>query len=164
MNLKLFCQAIFKFIMGIILIGISLFLPANSLKYWNGWLFMIVLFVPMLIAGIVLMIKNPELLRKRLNVKEREKDQRIVILSSGIMFLAGFIIAGFNFRYQWLIMPKIVVYISTALFLICYLLYAEVLRENTYLSRTIEVQKGQRVVDTGLYSIVRHPMYAITIL
>lgn len=164
MNIKLFFQAIIKFMLGVLLIGLLLFIPANTINYWNGWLFMGLLFVPMFIAGIVLMIKNPELLRKRLNAKETENEQKQVIVFSGLMFLLGFIIAGLNYKYNWIVIPKVVVIISSILFILAYILYAEVLRENTYLSRTIEVQENQKVVDTGLYRIVRHPMYAVTIL
>ena len=164
MNIKLFLQAIIKYIFGVLIIGASLFIPANSFKYWNGWLFMGLLFVPMFIAGIFLMIKNPELLRKRLNAREKENEQKWVLVFSGLMFLSGFIIAGLNYRYKWIEIPNIVVIISSILFIISYILYAEVLRENTYLSRTIEVQENQKVIDTGLYGIVRHPMYAVTIL
>ena len=164
MNIKLFFQAIIKFVLGIIVLGALLFVPAGSIKYWNGWLLMGILFIPMFIAGIVLMIKNPELLKKRLSAKETEKEQKLVILFSSIMFVSGFIVAGLNYRYSWFMLPNIVVIISSVLFVIAYILYAEVLRENTYLSRTIEVQENQKVIDTGLYGIVRHPMYAATIL
>ena len=164
MNLKLFLNAIIKFIFGVLLICGLLFVPANSFEYWNAWLFMGLLFIPMFIVGIVLMIKNPELLSKRLNAKEKENEQKWVLLFSGLMFLSGFIIAGLNYRYGWIEMPNIVIIISTVLFIIAYILYGEVLRENTYLSRTIEVQENQKVIDTGLYGIVRHPMYAATIL
>ena len=164
MNLKLFFQAIIKFVIGAIGVGLLIFIPAGTLNYWNGWLFMGLLFIPMFIAGIVLMIKNPELLVKRLNAKEKENEQKQVVLLSGLMFLAGFIIAGLNYKYNWIILPNIVVYISSILFIIAYALYAEVLRENTYLSRTIEVQENQKVIETGLYGVVRHPMYAVTIL
>ena len=164
MNLKLFFNAIIKFVCGVLLIGALLFIPANSFEYWNAWLFMGLLFIPMFIVGIVLMIKNPELLSKRLNAKEKENEQKWVLLFSGLMFLSGFIIAGLNYRYRWIEMPNIVIIISTVLFIIAYILYGEVLRENTYLSRTIEVQENQKVIDTGLYGIVRHPMYAATIL
>lgn len=164
MNIKLFFQAITKFILGVLVIGLLLFIPANTIYYWNGWLFMGLLFVPMFIAGIILMIKNPELLRKRLNAKEKENEQKQVIAVSGLMFLFGFIIAGLNYKYNWIVIPNIVVIISSILFILAYILYAEVLRENTYLSRTIEVQENQKVIDTGLYGIVRHPMYAATIL
>lgn len=164
MNIKLFLQAITKYVFGVLIIGALLFIPANSFEYWNAWLFMGLLFVPMFIAGIILMIKNPELLRKRLNAREKESEQKWVLLFSGLMFLSGFIIAGLNYRYEWIEIPNIVITISSFLFIIAYILYAEVLRKNTYLSRTIEVQKNQKVVDTGLYGIVRHPMYAVTIL
>ena len=164
MNIKLFFEAIFKFIFGVLIIGALIFWPANTLNYWNGWLFMGLLFIPMFIAGIVMMIKSPELLRKRLNAKEKENEQKEVLLLSGLMFIAGFIFAGFNFRFGWIILPNSVVIVSSIVFLIAYILYAEVLRENVYLSRTIEVQENQKVIDTGLYGIVRHPMYAVTIL
>ena len=164
MNLKLFLNAIIKFVCGVLLIGALLFIPANSFEYWNAWLFMGLLFIPMFIVGIVLMIKNPELLSKRLNAKEKENEQKWVLLFSGLMFLSGFIIAGLNYRYRWIEMPNIVIIIFTVLFIIAYILYGEVLRENTYLSRTIEVQENQKVIDTGLYGIVRHPMYGATIL
>jgi len=164
MNLNLFIKAITKFILGVILIGILLFIPAGTFNYWNAWLFMGILFIPMFIAGIILMIKNPMLLKSRLDVKEKEHEQKQVILYSGLMFLSGFIIAGLNYRYSWITIPNIIVIIASILFAISYLLYAEVLRENTYLSRTIKVQDNQKVVDTGFYSIVRHPMYSITII
>ena len=164
MDKKLFSQAIVKFLLGLVLVGLLLFIPAGTFKYWNGWLFMGLLFIPMFIAGIVLMVKNPNLLRSRLKAKEEEREQKEVVALSGIMFLAGFIIAGLNFRFSWIVLPNIVVIISSVIFVIAYILYAEVLRENTYLSRTIEVQENQKVVDTGLYGVVRHPMYAVTIL
>ncbi|MBE5820583.1 MAG: isoprenylcysteine carboxylmethyltransferase family protein [Clostridiales bacterium] len=164
MNIKLFFQAILKFILGVLLIGLLIFIPANTINYWNGWLFMGLLFIPMFVAGIVMVLKSPELLRKRLNAKEKESKQKLVVAFSGLMFLAGFIIAGLNYRFSWIILPKPVVIISSVIFILAYILYAEVLRENEYLSRTIEVQENQKVVDTGLYGIVRHPMYAITIL
>jgi len=164
MNRKLFFQAIIKFALGVLITGTLLFIPANTIYYWNGWLFMGLLFVPMFIAGIILMLKNPELLKKRLNAKENENEQKQVVVFSGLMFLVGFIIAGLNYKYNWIIIPNIVVIVSSILFILAYILYAEVLRENTYLSRTIEVQENQKVIDTGLYGIVRHPMYAATIL
>ncbi len=164
MNMKLFFQAIIKFALGVLITGTLLFIPANTIYYWNGWLFMGLLFVPMFIAGIILMLKNPELLKKRLNAKENENEQKQVVVFSGLMFLVGFIIAGLNYKYNWIIIPNIVVIVSSILFILAYILYAEVLRENTYLSRTIEVQENQKVIDTGLYGIVRHPMYAATIL
>ena len=164
MNIRLFFQAIIKFILGALLIGLLLFIPANTINYWNGWLFMGLLFIPMFFTGIVLMIKNPELLRIRLNTKETENEQKQVIVFSGLMFILGFIIAGLNYKYNWIVIPNIVVIISSIIFILAYILYAEVLRENTYLSRTIEVQENQKVIDTGLYGIIRHPMYAVTIL
>lgn len=164
MNKSLFIQAITKFIAGVLMVALLLFVPAGSLHYSNGWLFMGLLFVPMFLAGIVLMLKNPDLLRKRLSAKEKESEQREVILLSGLMFLVGFVLCGLNQRFAWHILPKEVVFAASLLFLLAYLLYGEVLRENTYLSRTIEVQEGQKVIDSGLYGIVRHPMYSATIL
>lgn len=164
MTMKLFIQAISKFLLGIVLVGILIFWPAGTLSFFNGWLFMGILFVPMFLAGIVMMVKNPELLRKRLKAKEKQKEQSMVIKLSGLMFLAGFIIAGLNYRFNWMMLPKSVSIVGVVLFLLAYLLYAEVLRENTYLSRTIEVQENQKVIDTGLYGIVRHPMYSATVI
>ncbi len=164
MTLKLFLQAVLKFIFGVILVGILVFLPAGTFDWFNGLLFLGILFAPMLIAGIVMMVKNPSLLKSRLDAKEKEKEQSLVVKLSGLMFLAGFIVAGLDFRFGWSNMPKTVSVASSVLFLAAYALYAEVLRENTYLSRTIEVQQGQRVIDTGLYGIVRHPMYSATLL
>ena len=164
MNIELFLKAIAKYLLGVIVVGILLFVPAGTFNYWNACLFMGLLFIPMFIAGIVLMIKNPMLLKSRLDVKEKEKEQKQVILHSGLMFLVGFIVAGLNYRFSWIIMPNIIVIISSILFIISYILYAEVLKENTYLSRTIKVQENQKVVDTGFYSIVRHPMYSITLV
>ena len=163
MDLKLFFQAIIKFMLGALIIGLLIFIPAGTINYWNGWLFMGILFVPMFIAGIVMLIKSPDLLKKRLNVKEKENEQKQVVALSGLMFLAGFIIAGLNYRYNWFVLPNIVIIISSVIFVISYILYGEVLRENAYLSRTIEVQENQKVINTGLYGIVRHPMYAATI-
>ena len=162
MNAKLFTQAIIKAISGILLVGVSLFLPAGSFLYWNAWLQMGILFIPMIVAGFVMMKKSPELLQKRLNAKEEQSEQKTVIVLSGLMFLASFIIAGLNFRFKWIVLPDWIVYAATALFLIGYIIYAEVLRENVYLSRTVEVQENQKVIDTGLYGIVRHPMYMST--
>lgn len=161
---KLFVEAILKFTLGIILVGVLVFLPAGTLAFWQGWLFMGILFVPMFLAGIVMMIKNPQLLKKRLDAKEKQKEQDLVVKMSGLMFIAGFVIAGLGIRFQWYTLPKVVVIIAAAVFLVAYILYAEVLRENTYLSRTIEVQENQKVIDTGLYGIVRHPMYSVTLL
>ncbi|MGI6617067.1 MAG: methyltransferase family protein [Saccharofermentanales bacterium] len=164
MDRRLFVQAIVKYLSGLILISALLFIPAGTLYFWNAWLLIAVLFIPMLLVGIVLAIKNPELLRKRLNAKEKESEQKSVILLSALMFIGGFVPAGLDFRFKWLVLPKGVVFVATAVFLFAYLLYAEVLRENVYLSRTIEVHENQKVVDTGLYGVVRHPMYASTIL
>ena len=162
--MNLFFQSIIKFLLGVVILCLLIFLPAGSLHYWQGWLLMGILFVPMFVAGLVMMAKNPELLRKRLNAKEQEKEQKTVVALSGVLFIAAFVVAGFNWRFQWWLLPDWLVWVAAALFLVCYLLYAEVLRENTYLSRTIEVQEHQKVVDTGLYGIVRHPMYMATTL
>ena len=164
MDTKLFTQALTKFFLGVVIIGLLLFLSAGSFRYWQGWLLMGILFVPMFIAGFVLMAKNPDLLRKRLNAKEEEKEQKKVVGLSALLFIAAFVVAGLNWRFQWCVLPDWAVWVAAALFLACYLLYAEVLRENTYLSRTIEVQENQKVIDTGLYGIVRHPMYMATTL
>lgn len=164
MTRELFYQAILKFIFGVAVIGILIFLPAGSFHYWNAWLLMGILFIPMFFAGIVMMLKNPELLKKRLNAKEQQEEQNLVIKLSGLMFILGFIIAGLNFRFEWIILPGWVSGVGAAIFLFSYLLYAEVLRENTYLSRTVEIQEGQKVINTGLYGIVRHPMYSVTII
>lgn len=164
MTLKLFISSIAKFLLGVLLIGMLVFLPAGTLHFLNGWIFMGILFVPMFCAGIVMMIRNPMLLKSRLNAKETAREQDLVIKLSGLMFMAGFIVAGLDYRFGWLPMPKGVVIGATVAFLLAYALYAEVLRENTYLSRTIEVQDGQTVVSTGLYGIVRHPMYSATLL
>lgn len=164
MTKELFIQAITKFLLGVILVGLLVFLPAGTLLFINGWLFMGILFIPMFFAGIVMMYKNPELLKKRLNAKEKQREQSLVVKLSGLMFLAGFIVAGLTFRFGWDMLPKGVSIGAMVVFLGAYLLYAEVLRENTYLSRTIEVQENQKVIDTGLYGIVRHPMYSVTLL
>lgn len=164
MTKKLFIQAIAKFTLGVLLVGLLIFLPAGTLAFPNGWLFMGILFVPMFCAGIVMMVKNPELLKKRLDAREKQGEQQLVIKLSGLMFLAGFITAGLNFRFGWYMLPDGVVIGAAVVFLAAYVLYAEVLRENTYLSRTIEVQENQKVIDTGLYGIVRHPMYSATLL
>ena len=164
MTVKLFISAILKFSLGAVLVGLLIFLPAGTFAYFNGWLFMGILFVPMFLAGLVMMAKNPKLLESRLDAKEKETEQSLVVKLSGLMFLAGFIVAGLGVRYGWYTLPKPVVIVSAVVFLIAYILYAEVLRENTYLSRTIEVQEGQKVIDTGLYGIVRHPMYSVTLL
>ena len=164
MTKELFFQAIFKFLAGVTLLFLLIFLPAGTFDYWNAWLLMGILFVPMFLAGIVMMCKNPDLLRKRLNAKEKEAEQSLVIKLSGLMFLLGFVTAGLDFRFQWIVLPAWVSWTAAIVFLLSYLLYAEVLRENIFLSRTIEVQENQTVVDTGLYGIVRHPMYSATII
>lgn len=163
MTIKLFFEAILKYTLGLIIVSLLLFIP-GTLSYWNGWLFTGLLFIPMFIVGVIMMIFNPELLRRRLNNKEKEKEQKIIILLSGIMFILGFILSGLNYRFKWIIIPDIITYIFSIVFIISYILYAEVLRENSFLLRTIEVEQNQKVVDTGLYGIVRHPMYSITIL
>ena len=164
MTAKLFIQAIVKFSLGVVLVGALIFLPAGTLSYAYGWLLMGILFIPMFVAGFVMMAKNPGLLKSRLNAKEKLEEQSLVIKLSGLMFLVGFILAGLGVRFGWYMLPAGVVIVGAILFLIAYLLYAEVLRENTYLSRTIEVQENQKVIDTGLYGIVRHPMYSATLL
>ena len=164
MDKKLFIQAITKFTFGFIIIALLLFIPAGTLNYLNAWLFIGILFVPMFIVGIILMIKSPDLLRKRLNSKEKESEQGILLMVCGVMFICGFVVSGLNYRFEWIILPKMIVFIATSIFLFGYLLYAEVLRENMYLSRIIEIQENQKVIDTGLYSIIRHPMYLSTIL
>ena len=163
MNKKLFFQAIAKFLLGVILVGVLIFLPAGF-NYPRGWLFMGILFVPMFAAGLVMMAKSPDLLKKRLSAKEKEGEQQLVLKLSALMFIFGFVAAGLDHRFGWLPLPWWVSIAAAALFLLAYVLYAEVLRENAYLSRTIEVQEGQKVVDTGLYGIVRHPMYMATLL
>ena len=164
MDKKLFAQAIVKFLCGVLLVGALIFAPAGTVHFASGWLLMGILFVPMFAVGLVMLKKNPKLLEKRLQVNEKEKTQSTVVKLSGLMFIAGFVLAGLDFRYQWLPLPSWVNIAAAAAFLLAYLMYAEVLRENTYLSRTIEVQENQKVVDTGLYGIVRHPMYSATIL
>lgn len=161
---SLFTEGLIKFTAGLILVGLLVFLPAGTWQYWQGWMFMGILFIPMFCAGLVMMAKNPALLRSRLNAKEKQKDQDLVIKLSGLMFLAGFVVAGLGVRFGWYMLPKSASIAAAAVFLIAYALYAEVLHENTYLSRTIEVQENQTVVDTGLYGIVRHPMYSVTVL
>ena len=161
-QIKLFASAIVKFLMGFVLVGLLLFLPAGTIHYSCGWLLLAVLFVPMFIAGVVMLLRSPELLKKRLDAKEKETEQKSVVALSGVLFVGAFVVAGLNFRYGWIVMPSWVVWSAVALFLLSYVVYAEVLRENAYLSRTIEVQDGQKVVDSGLYGIVRHPMYSAT--
>ena len=164
MTKELFIQAIIKLVAGIVILGALLFIPAGTLNYWNGWLFLAVLFIPMFVAGIILMFKNQELLKKRLNAKEEQTEQKLVVLFSSLMFITAFVVAGLNFRFQWIVLPKWAILLATVIFLVAYLLYAEVIRENEFLSRTVEVQENQKVVDTGLYGIVRHPMYSVTLL
>lgn len=164
MTAKLFFGAILKFILGVLLVGTLIFLPAGTFSFFGGWLLMGILFVPMFFAGIVMMIKNPKLLKSRLNAKEKRKAQDMVVKFSGLMFIAGFVVAGLGVRFGWYILPTWAKIVGAVAFLAAYVLYAEVLRENTYLSRTIEVQENQKVVDTGLYEIVRHPMYSVTLL
>ena len=162
--MKLLLSALLKFTMGLALVGLLIFLPAGTFGYTYGWLFMGLLFVPMLIAGFIMLFKAPDFLAKRLDAKEKQAAQKGVLAFSGLMFIAGFVVAGLDFRFGWSEMPIWVIVAASVLFLIAYLLYAEVMRENAYLSRTVKVEQGQTVVDTGLYGIVRHPMYAVTIL
>ena len=164
MEKQLFGRAITRFLSGVMILGLLLFLPAGTLAWPDGWLLMGILFVPMFAAGLVMLAKSPELLRKRLSVKEEQGEQKQVIVLSGLMFLAAFVLAGLNFRFGWMVLPRWLVWTAAGLFLLAYLLYAEVLRENVWLSRTVEVQEDQKVIDTGLYGVVRHPMYAATVL
>ena len=161
---SLFFQALTKFVFGLLLVGLLLFLPAGTFAYWQAWLFIGILFVPMFIAGIVLIVRQPELLRKRLDAKEQQQDQKWVVALSGLMFIAMFVVAGLSHRFGWYMLPDWAVFVATVVFLAAYALYAEVMRENVWLSRTIEVQENQQVVSTGLYGIVRHPMYSATLL
>ena len=162
MDKGLFIQTMTKFLGGVVLVGLLLFLSAGSLRYWQAWLLIGILFVPMLMAGLVMMGRNPDLLRKRLDAREKESEQKTVVALSGLLFTASFAVAGLNWRFRWWVLPNWAVWVAAGLFLLSYLLYAEVLRENTYLSRTIKVQEDQKVIDTGLYGIVRHPMYMAT--
>ncbi len=162
--MKLFIEAVVKFLLGVLIVGLLLFIPAGTINYFNGHLFMSLLFIPMFIAGIFMMIVNPDLLRRRLEAKEKENTQKEVILFSAVMFILGFVVAGLGYRFNWFILPNIVVIIASIVFTLSYVLYAEVLRENKYLARTIKVEKSQKVVDKGLYGIVRHPMYMVTII
>lgn len=164
MRFKLLLSALIKYLVGVVMVGALVMLPAGSAEYWQGWLFMAVLFIPIFIVGVVMFVRSPELLEKRLRAKERASEQSIVVRLSGLLFIAAFVIAGFNWRYGWCVLPEWAVWSAVVLFVAGYMLYAEVLRENAYLSRTIEVQAGQKVVDTGLYGVVRHPMYTATIL
>lgn len=162
--MKLFFEALIKFACGLLLVGLLIFLPAGTLGYPCGWLFIGLLFVPMLIAGFVMLARSPEFLKKRLDAKEKQGTQKGIVALSGLMFIAGFVLAGLDYRFGWSVMPTWVTVVASVLFLVSYALYAEVMRENAYLSRTVKVEEGQTVVDTGLYGIVRHPMYAVTIL
>ena len=164
MTLKLFFSAIAKFLIGLALVGLLIFLPAGTFAFMQGWLLIGILFVPMFCAGIVMMVKNPELLKKRLNAREKQGEQKTVLALSGLMFVAAFVVAGLNFRFGWFVLPMWVSFVAAGLFLAGYVLYAEVLRENVYLSRTVEVQENQKVIDTGLYGVVRHPMYMSTLV
>lgn len=164
MHPKLLLSALGKYLVGLLVVGALVMLPAGSLEYWQGWLFMAVLFIPIFIVGVVMLMRSPELLAKRLSAKERVSEQSLVVKLSGLLFIAVFLLSGFNWRFGWLLMPDWIVWLSAGVFLVGYMLYAEVLRENAYLSRVIEVQAGQKVVDTGLYGIVRHPMYTATII
>ena len=164
MTVKLFIQALSKFLVGLMLVGLLLFIPAGTFAYWQAWLFICILFVPMLLVGIWTMAKQPELLRKRLSAKEEQNEQKWVVALSGLLFVAMFVVAGLNFRFGWLLMPDWMTYVAAGIFLLGYALYAEVMRENVWLSRTVEVQQGQKVIDTGLYGIVRHPMYSATLV
>lgn len=164
MTLKLLVEALVKYLAGVVIVAAMLFLPAGSWDYWQGWLLMAILFVPISIVGVVLMSRRPELLRKRLRAKESDSKQDVVVKLSGLLFVASFVLAGLNWRYGWMLLPDWSVWLAAVAFVLCYALYAEVLRENAYLWRTIEVREGQRVVDTGLYAIVRHPMYTATTL
>jgi len=164
MDLELFRRAMVKLLGGALLLGLLLFLPAGTLRWRQGWLLMGVLFIPMAVAGLVLLKNSPELLKRRLNAREEQGEQRQVILLSALVFLASFVVAGLNFRFRWVVLPDWVSWAFAGVFLLGYALYAEVLRENEWLSRTVEVQEGQRVVDTGLYGVVRHPMYMSTLV
>ncbi len=161
--MKLAFSALIKWAVGLLFVGVLLFLPAGSFTYMNAWLFIGLLFGPMLLLGTVLLIRSPDLLAKRLGVKEKESTQKGVVAASGLLFIAGFTVAGLDYRFAWSDVPLWVVITASALLLISYALYAEVMRENAYLSRTVEVQENQKVIDTGLYGIVRHPMYAVTL-
>lgn len=164
MKNNLFLQALKKIIAGFVAIGLLLYLPAGTFHYWNAWLFVAVLFVPMIFLGIVMLFKSPKLLEKRLDAKEKVKEQKWVVALSGIMFVAAFVVAGLNFRFSWHSLPDYLIWSGAIIFLLSYLIYAEVMRENAFLSRTIEIQENQKVIDTGLYGIVRHPMYSATLI
>jgi len=163
MDGRLLAQALAKFALGVLLVGLLVFLPAGTLDWWRGWLLMAVLFAPMFVAGLVMMAKAPDLLRKRLGADEEENEQKLVVALSGVMFIGAFVVAGLGVRLGWPMLPAWASWAAAVVFLASYALYAEVMRENAYLSRSIEVHEGQRVVDTGMYGIVRHPMYAVTV-
>ena len=162
-KLKLVIGALIKFLCGVLLVGLLIFLPAGDLSYKNGWLFIGLLFVPMLILGAVLLIRSPELLQKRLNAKETDRTEQGVVKAAALIFIVGFVVAGLDYRFGWSQAPRPVVLAAAVVLLVSYALYAEVMRENAYLSRTVEIQEGQKVIDTGLYGVVRHPMYAVTL-
>ena len=164
MDKKLLITALTRVLAGIVLMAALIFIPAGTCAYWQGWLLLGILFVPMIVAGFVMMFKSPELLKKRLNMKEEQKEQKLVVALSGVMFIAAFVVAGLNFRFKWMVLSDWICIAAAIIFLIAYALYGEVLRENEYLSRTIEIQGNQKVVDTGLYGVVRHPMYMVTLV
>ena len=163
MNKKLIFQALFKFLLGLLLVFLLIFIPAGTLKFTNGWILMGILFIPMFIFGIILIFKDKELLKSRLDAKEKEKKQSIIIKLSGLMFIAGFIVAGLDFRFEWFILPEWITYIFIIIFLLSYLMWGIVLKQNAYLSRTIKVTQNQKVIDSGLYSVIRHPMYTASL-
>lgn len=164
MDKKLLITALTRVLAGIVIMAALIFIPAGTCAYWQGWLLLGILFVPMIVAGFVMMVKSPELLKKRLNMKEEQKEQKLVVALSGIMFITAFVVAGLNFRFKWMMLSDWICIAAAIIFLIAYALYGEVLRENEYLSRTIEIQGNQKVVDTGLYGVVRHPMYMVTLV
>lgn len=163
MNKKLVFQALFKFLLGLLLVFLLIFIPAGTLKFTNGWILMGILFIPMFIFGIILIFKDKELLKSRLDAKEKEKKQSIIIKLSGLMFIAGFIVAGLDFRFEWFILPEWITYVFIIIFLLSYLMWGIVLKQNAYLSRTIKVTQNQKVIDSGLYSVIRHPMYTASL-
>ena len=164
MNVKLFVEAIIKYLLGVILVGLLIFLPAGTIRYVNGWIFMVILFVPMFVVGVVMMVKNPKLLKERLDSKEKQKEQKLIIKLSGLMFIVGFVLAGLDFRFHWLNVPMWISYVFSFIFLLAYIMYAEVLRENATLSRVVKVEVNQKVVDKGLYGVIRHPQYSASII
>jgi len=162
--MKLWQNALIKYMSGLVMMGLLLFIPAGTLAFGGGWRFIALLFVPMLILGITLLIKAPGLLAKRLSAKEKQTAQKGIVAAAGMIFVLAFVLAGLDFRYAWTNVPMWLIWLSSAVMLLSYGMYAEVMRENAYLSRTVEIQRGQRVIDTGLYAIVRHPMYTSTVL